>query len=141
MKVLAEDRLDQVRTLTSSELVGELLDLELGERGISVLEITPEMVFERTGIARGHLLFAQANSLAVAMIDAEQALTGSAKIAFKRPVLQGEKVVAKGIVKTKRDNRFYIKVHSRVDREVVFTASFVVFVINSEGGIPVENNG
>ena len=39
------------------EIVGELIDLELGKSAISILEVTPEMAFERTGIARSHLYF------------------------------------------------------------------------------------
>ena len=42
---------------------------------LSILDITQDHVFERNGIARGHHLFAQANSLAVAVINDELALT------------------------------------------------------------------
>ena len=51
--------------------------MELGVSGISILQTTEEMVFERTQIVRGHYIFAQAESLAIAVIDAKVALTGS----------------------------------------------------------------
>ncbi|RYD04872.1 hypothetical protein N752_13170 [Desulforamulus aquiferis] len=68
-----------VKSLGSDELFGELLDIEVGCYGISMLNITPEMAFRKNLVARGHHLFAQANSLAIAIIDAEIALTGSAR--------------------------------------------------------------
>ncbi len=57
--------------------------------GISIFEIREEHVFSRTGIARGHHVFAQANSLAVAVINDEIALTSSADIRFVRSVKLG----------------------------------------------------
>ncbi len=39
------------------------------------LDITSDSVFHKTGIARGHVLFAQANSLCVALIKQPTVLT------------------------------------------------------------------
>ena len=61
--------------------------MELGVSGISILETTEDMVFERTQIVRGHYIFAQAESLAIAVIDAKVALTGVANIKYKTPIL------------------------------------------------------
>ncbi|MDA8210483.1 MAG: transcription factor FapR [Clostridia bacterium] len=132
VKQVAERSFAKVKSLANADLIGELVDLELGVSGLSMLEVTPELTFQRTGIARGHFLFAQANTLAVALVDAEIALTGTAKISFKRPVRQGERVVAKAMVKTIKENRYYIKVTSRVEGEIVFRASFVVFAVNGK---------
>ncbi|MFZ3170508.1 MAG: transcription factor FapR [Carboxydocellales bacterium] len=134
VKQVAKHNFAKVKSLANADLIGELVDLELGKSGLSMLEITAELTFQRTGIARGHFLFAQANTLAVALVDAEIALTGTAKISFKRPVKLGERLVAKAIVKTIRDNRYYIKVTSRVEGEIVFRASFVVFAVNGKEG-------
>lgn len=126
VKKVAAANYEKVRALSGGELVGELLDLELGQSGLSLLEITPEMVLERSGIARGHHLFAQANSLAVALVDAELALTGSARIRFLRPVRLGERVIAKGTVAVRKGNRYLVEVNSRVGTEAVFQGRFVI---------------
>ena len=55
-------------------------------------------MFQRNGIARGHHLFAQANSLAVAVIDDELALTVHSNITFVKPVRAGNRVITKAIV-------------------------------------------
>lgn len=76
IKMMAEKSYDQVRSLPLHEVIGEVIDLQLDKSGISIFEIGEEHVFSRTKIARGHHLFAQANSLAVALIDDEIALDG-----------------------------------------------------------------
>lgn len=122
----------RVRTMSGGELVGELVDLEVGSSGISILPVTPEMTLKKTGIVRGHHLFAQANSLAVAVIDAEAALTGIARVSFKRPVYRGEKVLAKAVIKLKKGNKYMVKVTSHVKDEVVFQGKFLVFAMPEE---------
>src|SRR5699024_9702470 len=88
-----------VKSLPLEEVIGDIIDLQLDERAISMMTIQKEQVFSRNEIARGHHLFAQANSLAVAVIDDEFALTKKSKIEFTRQVRLGEQVVAKAEVK------------------------------------------
>ncbi|MGZ4134352.1 MAG: DeoR family transcriptional regulator, partial [Tumebacillaceae bacterium] len=63
IKAVADQNFEQVRSLELTEVIGELIELDLNRIGISILDIGPEHVFSRTKIARGHHLFAQANSL------------------------------------------------------------------------------
>src|SRR5699024_3341942 len=75
IKSVANDQWNEtVKALPLDEVIGEIIDLELDRRAISILVIRPEHVFSRNKIARGHHLFAQANSLAVAVINDELAL-------------------------------------------------------------------
>lgn len=122
----------KLRTLSGKELVGELVDLEVGLSGMSILPVTEDMTLTKTRVVRGHHLFAQANSLAVAVIDAEAALTGLARVSFKRPVFQGEKVLAKAVIKMKKGNKYMVKVTSQVKDEVVFQGRFLVFAMLEE---------
>ncbi|CAM5291103.1 fatty acid biosynthesis transcriptional regulator [Bacillus safensis FO-36b] [Bacillus safensis subsp. safensis] len=83
IKHVAEKTLeDEVKSLPLDEVIGEMIDVELDDQAISILEVRKEHVFSRNQIARGHHLFAQANSLAVAVIDDELALTAKANIRF-----------------------------------------------------------
>lgn len=119
----------RIKALGPTEVAGDLVDLELGVGGISILETGSEMAFERTGIVRGHHLFAQANSLAVAVIDAEVALTGSARLKFHRPVRVGDRVVAKATVKKVVGNKSLVRVESRVEGDLVFSATLTIFAL------------
>jgi len=60
------------------------------------------MVFEKTRIVQGHYIYSLAESLAIAVIDAQVALVGVANIKYKVPVYAGSKLVAKAEVKSQR---------------------------------------
>ncbi|HBC92025.1 MAG TPA: transcription factor FapR [Pelotomaculum sp.] len=123
----------QLRTMAGGELVGDLVDLEIGNSGMSILPVTPAMTLSKTSVARGHHIFAQANSLAIAVIDAGAALTGAARVSYKRPVYCGEKILAKAVIKIKKGNKYMVKVTSEVKDEIVFKGKFLVFALQEEG--------
>lgn len=114
------------KAIASQDMTGEILDLELGKTGISTLLVTSDMVFEKTHLARGHHIFAQANSLALAVMDASAAVTGVANIKFKIPVREGEKLVAKAEVVRTRANKNFIWVKTRSGAQEVFRAKFIM---------------
>lgn len=116
------------------EVVGELVDLQLGRSAISIFETTDEMVFEKTRIVRSQFVFAQADSLALAVIDADVAVTGLANIKYKRPVEAGERLVAKAeVIRRKGDDKFVVLVVTRAGDDVVFRGKFVVFALKGVG--------
>ncbi len=124
---------ETVKALPLDEVIGEIIDLELDSRAISILNIKHEHVFSRNKIARGHHLFAQANSLAVAVINDELALTAKSELKFTRQVTEGERVVAKASVKEVNDNGLTtVLVNSFVDNEVVFTGLFHMYRSNEQ---------
>jgi len=129
-KSLAERTYGVVRSMGVKEIVGELIDIKLGERGISILETTEEMVFERSRVVRGQYIFAQAESLAIALIDASVVLTGLANVKFKRPVTVGERLIAKGEVIRRRRSQYVVLVETQVGTEKVFRGKFSVFVVD-----------
>ena len=131
LREVAERTYAQVKSIAGREIVGDLLDIELGRSSLSVLETTPEMAFERTGVVRGHHIFAQADSLAIALIDAEMVLTGLANVKFRRPVHVGEKLVAKAEVLRQKGNKFVVLVTTRVGRDDVFRGKFLVFAVEA----------
>jgi acyl-coenzyme A thioesterase PaaI-like protein len=119
---------ETVKSLPLEDVIGEIIDLELDKRAISILDIGREHVFTRNNIARGHHLFAQANSLAVAVINDELALTTKSVINFKRQVHQGERVVAKAFVQGISEKGLtVVQVDSFVDSEKVFLGEFHMY--------------
>lgn len=120
---------ETVKALPIDEVIGEIIDLELDQRAISILEIKPEHVFSRNKIARGHHLFAQANSLAVAVIDDELALTVKASIKFSQQVKENDRVVAKAkvIQETNEKGLTVVEVKSYVNQNKVFSGVFTMY--------------
>src|SRR5690625_4162139 len=110
---------ETVKALPLDEVIGEVIDLDLDNVAISILDIGEEHVFSRNKIARGHHLFAQANSLAVAIINDDLALTANAKINFTRPVKVGERVIAKAsVIGEDSKKRTVVEVKSYVNNEL-----------------------
>lgn len=126
---------DTVKALPLEDVIGDIIDLELDQRAISIFTIQKEHVFSRNKIARGHHLFAQANSLAVAVIDDALALTSKSEIRFKRQVHLNEQVIAKATVKeVDSRGRTVVQVESFVKKELVFKGTFYMYRSNEEKG-------
>ena len=134
IKQLAEATQKKVKSISSKEVSGELIDLELGKSGISLLNITEDMVFEKSRVAKGEYMFAQANSLALALIDAPMAVTGVANMKYKAPVHVGDKLVAKAELKHRRGNKFFVWVKIKNGTKEVFRAKFILVSLESNGG-------
>jgi acyl-coenzyme A thioesterase PaaI-like protein len=134
IRKVASKNQNKLRTIGAKEVVGEIVDLELGVSGISILETTEEMAFERTKIVRGHYIFAQAESLAIAVIDAKVALTGVANIKYKTPIFCGDKLVAKAQVVRTRGNKYFVWVFTKVRQQEAFRGKFILVSIGEDGG-------
>lgn len=133
MKEMAEKARSVLRSMSPDEMTGDLIELKLNERGISVLEATKEMAFRNSNIIREIYTFAQASSLAMALIGSEEVLIGRARVSFKHPVKVGDKIVAQGRVAKKKGNKYLISVHSYVNEIEVFVGYFIV-VSREKGG-------
>jgi acyl-coenzyme A thioesterase PaaI-like protein len=120
------------KTLKETEITGDLLEVDLDREGLSLLEITPEMVSEKSGIARGHILFAQANSLANAIVDGDLALTGEAKIKFLAPARSGERVLAKAQVIKADGRKKEVEVIMKTKQALIFQGIFLIYCLTEE---------
>lgn len=129
IRSLAERTYGVVKSINTKEIVGELVDIQLGQSAVSILETTEEMVFERSRVVRGHYIFAQADSLAIALVDADIVLTGLANVKYKRPVQVGERLVARAEVLRRKGNKYIILVTTRVGQDPVFRGKFMVFAL------------
>lgn len=126
---IARRTVSQASGLQRPDMVGELLDLDVGKRGRSILDTDPSMGLARSGVLRGHYLFAQADSLAMAVVDGDVVLTGLANAKFKQPVMAGEQIMAHAEVIRSTGSRWVVLVVSHVRGEPVFRAKFVVFAM------------
>ena len=133
--VAAKNYENEVKSLPIDEVIGEIIDIELDQRALSIFDVKEEHVFQRNGIARGHHLFAQANSLAVAVINDELALTVKSNLVFIKPVKAGDRVITKAIVlnNDNKKNRTYIEVISTVNNEIVFKGEFEMYRTKGTG--------
>ena len=138
-RFMAENAQKKLQSITSADIVGELIDLEMGASGISMLTVTREMILQKTGVCREQYLFAQANSLALAIIDAPSIQSSVANVKYKIPVYAGSVVVARAEVKRKQDNKYTIWVKIRNNRKEGFRAKFLIASLPEERGQEDEN--
>lgn len=120
------------QSLATQEIVGELIEVEPGKKGLSILETDQSMCLEKCNIIRGHIIFAQANSLANAVVNAQIALTGKAEMNYLRTVRAGERLIAKAQVLEKKGHRFIVEVLVRSREEIVYKGEFEVYGMNLE---------
>ena len=137
-KIIAAGTYSEIRALQGEEVIGDLVELNLGRAGTSVLVVLDHMVFARNQILRGHYLFAQANSLAVALVDSDLALTKTAQVDYQRPVKLGDRVMAKAEVMSVQDHRYQVNVKSFVQDRQVLSGEFVVVDVAKKGGAKHE---
>jgi 3-hydroxymyristoyl/3-hydroxydecanoyl-(acyl carrier protein) dehydratase len=129
IKSVAEENYSKLKSLQSKEFIGELLDIVLGKSGIAVLETNENMVFEKSKIVRGNYIYSFAESLAIAVIDANVALVGVANIKYKTPVYAGNKLIAKAEVRRVRGNSYIVWVKITEKQKEVFRGKFILVSI------------
>ncbi|WP_017548506.1 transcription factor FapR [Salinicoccus carnicancri] len=127
IKHVAREETEKIRSLSLQEVIGEIIDIELNDHALSLFIVEDGHVFQKNKITRGHYLFAQANSLCVAVIDEPLALTKSADIEFTRASKLGDKVISKAVVEKMDGHRAIITVTSRVEQRLVFKGRFEMY--------------
>lgn len=129
IKDVAKKTHGKVKSLQSKELVGELIDLDLGKSGISIFETDMSMAFQRTKIIRGHFIYSLAESLAIAVIDTRVALVGVANIKYKTPVYAGNKLIARAEVRRVKGSNYIVWVKILEKQIEVFRGKFILVSI------------
>ena len=129
VKRLAEENQVKVKSMSGIDIVGQIVDIELDNYGVSVLETDDSMVFEKTKIVRGQFVYAFAESLAMAVINENAALVGVANIKYTQPVYSGTRLIARCELKEARiitGKRYLVwtRIHNQ-DTEV-FRGKFIL---------------
>ncbi|MBN1984017.1 MAG: transcription factor FapR [Chitinivibrionales bacterium] len=120
----------RAKSLSHREIVGELLEIELDHHGLSLLDTTADMGLSKSGIIRGHVLFAQANTLANAIVDAEVALTAHATVEYLARAYSGQRLLAKAQVVTKHRRRKEVHVIIKTKEKAIFQGSFTIYCLS-----------
>ena len=132
IKLVAEQNYGQIRSIEANEIIGDLIQVDPDIEAQSLIEITEDTVFAKTQIARGHILFAQANSLCVALIHNPTVLTQESQVEFIAKVKLNDTVRAKAQVIDKTCKHYIIEVNSYVKDKLVFKGNFKMFYISED---------
>lgn len=132
IKLVAEQNYGQIKSIEANEIIGDLIQVEPDVKAQSLIEITEDYVFAKTQIARGHILFAQSNSLCVALIHNPTVLTQESQVAFVEKVKLNDTVRAEAQVINKTSKHYVIEVNSFVKDKLVFKGKFKMFYISED---------
>lgn len=146
MREMAEKASGPLSAMKRASLFGELLGLEPGQWGLSLLVPDSEMVSAEDGAIGGHYLFAQAATLALASVRPGPASIESARVRFLRSVFPLERCIARSKVGTRKNGRSVVSVRTRVMDEDVFVARFILMTEFEEpesraGGKGIAHSG
>jgi len=123
---LAQEASLKVKALNKNEIIGDLIDIDIGKSGIATMRTTKEMAFDKNKLVRSHYIFSLADSLAMAIINADVVLTGTARLRYRNPVYAGQLLVAKARIAAKKSNKYLVSVHIKSDHIEVFNAKLIM---------------
>ncbi|HHZ05113.1 MULTISPECIES: transcription factor FapR [Acetomicrobium] len=131
MRKMAEEATSRLRSLRYDEVVGELVELQPNKLALSVLQTTGDMAFRDTDLVADHHIYAQATSLAIAVVEADYVITASAHIRYKVPARVGDMLVARAKVGTHKQNKYIVSVRTKVEGKEIFIGRFIVAALES----------
>lgn len=126
VKLIAEAESSKVKTLGIKEITGEIIDLSVGQLGISMLEITDDMLYSKTNTLKDTYIFAMADSLAMAIIDSPKVIMQFANIKCLKLIEQRDRLIAKAEIHKQVDKKYYINVViNNKAQEQIFIGEFI----------------
>ncbi|MDI9388097.1 MAG: transcription factor FapR [Synergistota bacterium] len=129
MKSMAQKATSRLRSLKQSEVVGDLLELEPNRWALSVLDTRREMAFRDTDIVWDHYIYAQASSIAIAVVEADFVLVDSMRGEFKGHARVGDSLVARAKVGVHKEDKYIVSVRTKVGDREVFVGRFIAAVM------------
>lgn len=126
LKSIAEAEGSKVKTLGKQDIFGEIIDLAVGQLGISMLEITDDMIYAKTDTIKDTYVFSMTATLAMAIVDAPKVVLRSSTLECMKPIENKDRLIAKAEIHKKYEKKHFVKVvvNSR-NHEQVFKGDFI----------------
>lgn len=130
IRTMAQTALSKLQSLSPSEVIGELLDLEPDKWALSVLHTVKEMAFRFTDIVSDNYVYSQASSIAVAAIKAANVIIDSMRGEYKGHAHVGDVLIARAKVGVNHDGRKIVSVRTKVGDREIFVGRFIIEVLD-----------
>ena len=119
IRTMAQNALSKLQSLSPSEVIGDLLELEPDKWALSVLRTAKDMAFRFTDIVSDNYVYSQASSIAVAAIEAANVIIDSMRGEYKGHARVGDVLIARAKVGVNHEGRKIVSVRTRAgDREI-----------------------
>jgi hypothetical protein len=133
-RLMAERESNRLASLKEEDVLGDILELEPNRRALSILPTSREYAFRHTNLIADHYIYAQAATLAIAVVREALAVIGSARVQFSHSPYVGEHLTAIARVRAHKDGKYMVSVHTRAEEREIFVARFVVVAIETTIG-------
>lgn len=130
MRSMAQKATSRLRSLKQSEVVGDLLELEPNKWALSVLETRREMAFRGTEMVWDHYIYAQASSIAIAVVEADFVIVDSMRGEYKGHAKIGDALVARAKVGVHKEDKYIVSVRTKVEDKEIFVGRFIAAVVS-----------
>lgn len=124
-KTMAQEASARLRSLRKGEYTGQLLELEPDHHAMSLMQATPDMVFRHTSMIWDHYIYAQASSLAIAVVADDLVVIGAARVRYRQAAHVGDQLVARAKVGVQKGNKVIVSVRTTVGNKEIFLGRFI----------------
>jgi len=128
----AQEAISRLRSLSLNEIVGDLLELEPNKWALSILKATRDMAYRNTKLIWDHYIFAQASSIAVAVIGAETVIVDSMRGECKGHAHVGDALIARAKVGVNKEGATIVSVRTKIADKEIFVGRFITKVLASD---------
>ena len=129
IRTMAQNAVSKLQSLSPSEVIGELLELEPDKWALSVLRTAKDMAFRFTDIVSDNYVYSQASSIAVAAIKAANVIIDSMRGEYKGHARVGDILIARAKVGVNHEGRKIVSVRTRVGDKEIFVGRFIIEVL------------
>lgn len=129
LRTMAQNAVSKLQSLSPSEVIGELLELEPDKWALSILQTAKDMAFRFTDIVSDNYVYSQASSIAVAAIKAASVIIDSMRGEYKGHAHVGDVLVARAKVGVNHEGRKIVSVRTSVRDKEIFVGRFIIEVL------------
>ena len=129
LRTMAQNAISKLQSLSPSEVIGELLELEPNKWALSILRTAQDMAFRFTDIVSDNYVYSQASSIAVAAIHAANVIIDSMRGEYKGHAHVGDVLVARAKVGVNHEGRKIVSVRTSVGDTEIFVGRFIIEVL------------
>ena len=134
IRTMAQDAMSRLKSLSPAEVIGDLLELEPDRWALSVLRTAKDMAFRFTDIVSDNYVYAQAGSIAVAVINAASVIIGSMRGQYSGHAHVGDILIARAKVGVNHEGKRIVSVRTKAGNREIFVGRFIIEVLEQKAG-------
>ena len=129
IRTMAQDAMSKLQSLSPGEVIGDLLELEPDKWALSVLRTAKDMAFSFTDIVSDNYIYAQAGSIAVAVINAAKVIIESMRGHYSGHAHVGDILIARAKVGVNHDGKKIVSVRTKAGDKEIFVGRFIIEIL------------